>query len=297
MFLLGMPFYVIFVQLPQRFQAVNFTTAERAGILLLPATLMTPVGAMISGLAAKNVPIEMILISSACVVCIGVGLLSSLPTQIALSGKTYAYEVVAGIGLGLASPPYFMLIATSVAEKDMSVATGTLSELFLANTMWYMRRPNLRLDMVRTLGGCVAVAICSAIHREHLHNRLSSFLSTTQIAAVLKSSGYVAQLPEQTRYRVGNSFGGSYNKQLQIMLAFAGLNVIVTILLAFVRKKMGIFGTMPQRKEANEFTQAAEQKTDVGEAVNIPTDTTTTAVDRSPKPNQESEKILAAHQT
>lgn len=149
--------------------------------------------------------------------------------------------------------------------------------------------------MVRTLGGCVAVAICSAIHREHLHDRLSSFLSTRQIAAVLKSSSYVAQLPEQTRYRIGNSFGGSYNKQFQIMLAFAGLNVIVTILLAFVRQRMGIFGTMPQRNEANEFTQAAEQKTDAAEEVNIQTDTITAAVDRSPKLDQDSKKISAAH--
>jgi hypothetical protein len=134
-FLLGMPFYVIFVQLPQRFQAVNFTTAERAGILLLPATLMTPVGSMAAGLAATKVPLEIILISSVCIVCLGVGLLGSLPTQSALSAKTYAYEIVAGLGLGSASPPYFMLIAASVAEKDMSVGTGALSELFHKHDM------------------------------------------------------------------------------------------------------------------------------------------------------------------
>lgn len=128
MFLLGMPFYVIFVQLPQRFQAVNFTSAERAGILLLPATLMTPVGAMVSGMAAKKIPIEFILIASAAVVFVGVGLISSLPTNQALWAGTYGYEVIAGLGLGLASPPYFMLIATSIAEKDMSVGTGALSE-------------------------------------------------------------------------------------------------------------------------------------------------------------------------
>jgi MFS family permease len=135
MFLLGMPFYVVFVELPQRFQAVNFTSAERAGILLLPATLMTPVGAMVAGLAAKKVPTEMILISSACVVCLGVGLLGSLPTQSPLWVGTYGYEIVAGLGLGLASPPYFMLVATSVAEKDISVGTGALSKLLHAVTI------------------------------------------------------------------------------------------------------------------------------------------------------------------
>jgi hypothetical protein len=128
MFLIGMPFYVIFVQLPQRFQVVNFTSATRAGILLLPATLMTPVGAMAAGLAARKIPIESILIASASLVFVGVGLLSSLPTHATLWPGTFGYEVVIGLGLGLASPPYFMLVATSIAAKDLSVGTGALSK-------------------------------------------------------------------------------------------------------------------------------------------------------------------------
>ena len=236
-----MPFYVIFVQLPQRFQSVNFTSAERAGILLLPTSLLTPVGAMAAGLVTKKIPIEYLLIASAAFVCTGVGLLSSLPTYSHLWPGTYGYEVVTGIGLGLASPPYFMLVATSIAERDMAVGTGAL-------------------NMVRTLGGCVAIAICSAIHRDFLSDRLSTFLSTAQIEAVQKSSGYIAQLPEETRNRIGEIFGRSYNRQFQIMLAFTGLNLITTIALVVVRKRMGIFGTMPVRKEENEFTQTAEPK-------------------------------------
>jgi hypothetical protein len=148
--------------------------------------------------------------------------------------------------------------------------------------------------MVRTLGGCVAVAICSAIHREHLNNRLSSFLSPTQIEGLLKSSGYIATLPEGTRNRVGNSFGDSYNKQFQIMLAFAGLNIVITILLALVRKKLGIFGSMPQRQQANEFTRTAEQDTNDTEAGNQQTDTKSDIVNRASVSHQASEGISAA---
>ena len=240
MFLLGMPFYVVFVQLPQRFQTVNFTSAQRAGILLLPATLVSPVGAMIAGLAAKRIPIEVVLILSAVVVTVGIGLLGSLPTYSHMWPGLYGYEVITGLGLGLASPPYFMLVATSVAEKDISVGTGAL-------------------NMVRTLGGCVAVAICPALHREFLNDKLPELLSVEQIAAIGDSSGFVAHLPEQLRNRVGNVFGGSYNKQFQVMLAFAGLNLIVTIILAIVRKKLGVFGKIPGRKESNEFMQASDE--------------------------------------
>lgn len=104
----------MFVQLPQRFQGVNFTSAERAGILLLPATVVTPIGAMASGLAVKTVPVEIVLVCSTAIVCIGMGLLGSLPTYIHLWPGLYGYEVITGLALGLASPPYFVLVATSI---------------------------------------------------------------------------------------------------------------------------------------------------------------------------------------
>ncbi|KAB2100782.1 hypothetical protein AG0111_0g10987 [Alternaria gaisen] len=235
-FLLGFAFYVVFVQLPQRFQGVNFTSAERAGILLLPATVVTPIGAMASGLAVKTVPVEIVLVCSTATVCIGMGLLGSLPTYIHLWPGLYGYEVITGLALGLASPPYFVLVATSIQEKDIAVGTGTL-------------------NMVRTLGGCVAVAICSAIHREHLDKELSGFLSREELGEMQRSTSMVARLPDAVRDRVGVVFGGSYNKQFQVMIAFTGLNVIVAVILATVRKRSGLFGLSPRREEGNEFME------------------------------------------
>lgn len=241
MFLLGMPFYVVFVQLPQRFQTVNFTSAERAGILLLPATLVSPVGAMMAGLAAKRIPIEFVLIFSIAVISVGIGLLGSLPTYPHLWPGLYGYEIITGLGLGLASPCYYMLISTSVMEKEVSVATGAL-------------------NMMRTLGGAVAVAICSAIHRGYLKDKLSGFLTPEQMAAVQTSSGSIAQLGGEMKQQIGTVFGGSYNRQFLIMLVFTNLNFIVAIILAVVRKKVGLFGAIPERKEENEFMKAAEKK-------------------------------------
>ncbi|KAF9692531.1 hypothetical protein EKO04_009665 [Ascochyta lentis] len=262
MFLLGMPFYVIFVQLPQRFQTVNFTTAERAGILLLPCTLVSPVGAMTAGLVAKKVATEYVLILSAAIVCIGTGLMGSLPTASHLWPGTYGYEVIIGLGLGLASPPYFMLLATSVAERDMSVGTGAL-------------------NMMRTLGGCVAVAICTAVHREYTSDRLTAYLSPQQIAGVQTSSAALADMPETLKKEIAAIFGASYNRQFLIMLAFTALNLVVTVLLALVRKRKGVFGKLAQRKEENEFFPGApdEEKTagssvQVADSTNQPAKTT-----------------------
>ncbi|KAF1358105.1 MFS general substrate transporter [Lizonia empirigonia] len=216
MFLLGMPFYVIFVQLPQRFQTVNFTTAERAGILLLPCTLVSPVGAMAA---------EYVLILSAAIVCVGIGLMGSLPTSSHLWPGIYGYEIIVGLGLGLASPPYFMLLATSIAERHL-------------------------------------VAICTAVHREYTADRLKEFLEPGQIAAVQTSSAALAQMPERLKNEVAGIFGASYNRQFLIMLAFTCLNLVVTVLLALVRKRMGVFGMMAERREENEFFQGAGKTAD-----------------------------------
>jgi MFS family permease len=185
---LGFAFYPVFVQLPQRFQGVNFTSAERAGILLLPATVVTPVGAMASGLAVKKTPVEIVLVCSTMIVCVGIGLLSSLPTYAHLWPGLYGYEVVTGLALGLASPSYSMLVAISIPENDIAVGTGALT-------------------MVRTLEGCVAVAICSAIHREHLNSALSDFLSQEEISEMQTTTSLIAHLPEAVRNRVGSVSG------------------------------------------------------------------------------------------
>ncbi|KAI8935767.1 hypothetical protein NX059_007287 [Plenodomus lindquistii] len=236
-FLMGMPFYAIFVQLPQRFQSVNFTTAERAGILLLPISLISPLGAMASGVLAKKMPLEFVLVAAIAMVFIGTGLLSSLPTSSHIWPGIYGYEVITGLGLGLSAPPYFMLIATSVEQKDISVATGAL-------------------NMFRTLGGCIAVAICSTVHQGRLNTGLPQFLSSQDVAAAKRSGEFVVHLPEDTRHIVGVIFGESYNRQFQVMLAFNGLNVVVIIALCILRKQLGIFGKLPDKQEDNEFVNS-----------------------------------------
>jgi hypothetical protein len=127
-----------------------------------------------------------------------------------------------------------------------------------------------------------------------LTKELSSFLSSTQIAAVLRSSGFIAQLPSNTRNRIGESFGSGYNKQFQIMLAFTGLNIIITVILVFVRKRLGIFGTMPVRKDGNEFNERAEGKSENSQGVEKQADITTVAVEPSSYSSREPDRISVA---
>ena len=245
MLLLGMPSYVVFIQLPQRFQGVNFTSAERAGILLLPVSLLTPLGAMVAGVLfgkkvfrGKTIPTEYVLLLSAVIISIGTGLLGSLPVDSNFSNATYGYEIIIGFGIGFASPPYFPLLHSCVEEKDVAVGIGIM-------------------NMLRTLGGAIAVAICASLHHAMLQEKLAGFLDAAQIDAVAQSSAFIAQLPEENRAKLGRVFGESYNRQFLVTLSFALLNVVVVVALIIVRKRMGIFGVIPVRKEENEFMKKA----------------------------------------
>ncbi|KAF1997983.1 MFS general substrate transporter [Amniculicola lignicola CBS 123094] len=281
-FFAGVPFYVSIIQLPQRFQGVNNTSAERAGILLLPLTLLTPVGSMTAGLAiGKFITAEVAVMVAATCVSIGVGLISSLPTGSAISAATYGYQIITGFGLGLGAPPYYMLLASSVAEKDVSIGTGTL-------------------NMLRTLGGCVGVAICSALHHSTLNSKLPSILTPEQIADVNESIAHVAAFPTDIREQTRHIFGSSYRRQFQAMIAFALANLLSSFALAYFRKRAGVYGIIPERKEANEFHRAVEEENELkvaDEGAVIEKDDSThekkTEVDGEEKHEGQSDQILA----
>jgi hypothetical protein len=136
-----------------------------------------------------------------------------------------------------------MLLHSACEERDVSVATGAL-------------------NMARTLGGCVAIAVCSALHHSVLRSKLPAFLTSAQIKAVEETSAYIAKMPADVKEEIGRVFGRSYNRQFEVMLGFACLNVLVAVALALVRKKKGIYGVMPVRTVENEFMKKVEEQSD-----------------------------------
>ncbi|KAF2749613.1 MFS general substrate transporter [Sporormia fimetaria CBS 119925] len=228
MFLLGMPFVATIIQLPQRFQAVNYKSAERAGILLLPLTLMTPVGSMFGALLmGRKICAEYLLIFASAIVSIGVGLLGTLPLGVDIWPGTYGYQVIVGFGLGAASPVFYFLLHTTVEPKQIAVGTGAL-------------------NMLRSLGGCVAIAICSALHNSTLRSRLPEVLSPEQVSRIEDSREFIAMLPPRLQKEVGEVFAESYNRQFQVLLGCACASLLVAIALAVVRKRNGLLGRLPE---------------------------------------------------
>ncbi|KAI1102912.1 putative MFS multidrug transporter [Jackrogersella minutella] len=215
--LLGFTFYVPVIQIPQRFQYVNGQTATRAGILLLPLTLVSPTTALVAGslVGRHRFWAPGLTILGGCLNLIGITLMSTLPVDNSVPGAQFGYQVIIGMSLGLMTPTLLYILKVEVPEKHMAGAMGVG-------------------NMGRTLGGCIGLAVGGSLLQSELNNELPRFLSPQQIQAISASSGSAAQVltPEQL-FRVGRVYGDGFNLEFKGIIAFAALSVITAILLWF----------------------------------------------------------------
>ncbi|KPM45187.1 hypothetical protein AK830_g1403 [Neonectria ditissima] len=205
-FAMGGCFYASIILLPQRFQSVNGLSALNAGLNMLAFTLVSPVFSVACGMVlSKKPPVALILllVGSALLV-VGMGLLSSLADSGPISAPTYGYEVILGVEFD---------------DENLAAVMG-------AN------------NTSRTLGGCVALSICSTVLHTDLNSTLPDFLLPKQIADILSSSTAIDELSDSEALRVQQAYGASYNMQCKALLAFAGLGFVMALCLGLVSKKL-----------------------------------------------------------
>jgi len=110
------------INIPQRLQTVNSTTAVGAGIRLLPLLLLSPVASSLSGvlISKLKVPPLYLLIVGGSLQTIGVGLFSSLDSSnLQILAAQYGYQVLMGLGFGFNLSTILMMAPMVVDERDM----------------------------------------------------------------------------------------------------------------------------------------------------------------------------------
>ncbi|KAI2631943.1 putative MFS multidrug transporter [Hypoxylon sp. NC1633] len=221
LFGLGACFYATIIILPQRFQSVHGLSALNAGLNMLAFTLVSPVFSMICGIAvSKKPPLSTILlIIGAALTIVGMGLLSSLANSGPIAASVYGYEVIIGTGLGLMMPALIFLVKVEFDDNNLAPVMGA------SNT-------------IRTLGGCVALAICSTVLNTDLKNKFATFLTPEQITAVLGSSAAIGQLSDSEALQVRQAYGESYDMQCRALLAFGGLSLVAALALGWASRRL-----------------------------------------------------------
>ncbi|KAK4224901.1 major facilitator superfamily transporter [Podospora fimiseda] len=215
-FLTGFPFMTALINIPQRFQVLNGTTAVNAGLRMLPLLLCSPVATTISGwiLTRFKLPPVYMLVAGCVLQTIGMGLFSSLPSSdTRIRSTQYGYQVIMGFGFGFNLGTLVMMVLLVVTQADMAVTMGSVTQ-------------------IRVLGGTIGLAVCSAILSSHVASKTTNLLTTAQQEALLKSFQTIHFLSPELQAKIRQIYGEGYNQQMRSMLYFSLAAVVSLVLLA-----------------------------------------------------------------
>ncbi|CAG8890497.1 unnamed protein product [Penicillium egyptiacum] len=213
-FLCGCPWNVIIVYLAQRFQILTKLSPLQAGIHIIPYSAVATVVTMLTCLASRKfrVPVVYFALLGSILHTVGMSLLSILPENSSYPPEGYAYEAIAGAGVGMTIGILTLAIPFIVETKDFATATGALNQ-------------------ARFLGGAIGLAIASNILNGRLKSQLSDTLSPQQVNQVLERAGEIASLPQDVQKAAVDVFAGSYTIQFQAMIAFAASQIPASLLI------------------------------------------------------------------
>jgi hypothetical protein len=124
-FLTGFAFYTSIITLPQRFQAVNSTSASRAGVLLLALTLCLPFFSLLTGAVLGKNPqwtMHVFLLGTALILT-ATACFSDLDTAGggAVADRQFGLQVIMGAGLGVVSTAQYFALKIFYPAADTGV--------------------------------------------------------------------------------------------------------------------------------------------------------------------------------
>ena len=123
----GVPFTVLVVDLPQRFQTVNNLSALDAGVRLLPYAIFAPLGSLVSNIIFMRRKSPLILLGAgASLQLVGLVLLATQPISASVPAAQYGYQIIAGFGVGISFGTLVTITPSSVEPRDLATATGAM---------------------------------------------------------------------------------------------------------------------------------------------------------------------------
>ncbi|CAG9976010.1 unnamed protein product [Clonostachys byssicola] len=218
MFINGWNFVVQVYYIPTFYQLVYSYGATKAGVMLLPITLVQTASSTLSGLIVHWVGRyrECILFGWACW-SVGLALMSTLDETSGL-GKQIGYSLLIGIGVGNTLQPALIAIQAGVPRKDMAVVTSFR-------------------NFVRNLGATFGLAICGTILNNVVRNSVDSLdLETEPRNDLLRNpQQYLSTLSDVDAEHIGAALSPAYRRSFKIIFQLgAGLAAFAFFVAVFL---------------------------------------------------------------
>ncbi|KAL4981982.1 MFS general substrate transporter [Aspergillus falconensis] len=203
-FFLGIPFTMLVIALPQRFQTVNSLSALDAGVRLLPYAMLAPIGSLVSNIifTRRRVPIPLLFVGATFQV-LGLALLVSEPVRESLPGRLYGYEVLAGFGVGVTFGTLVTITPSSVEPRDLATATGAMIQF-------------------RQMGSTIGLSIGSSLLNSYLKSHLAPpVLTASQLESLLQNIRVIFTFPPALQEVTREAFATAFGLQLKVVIGLA----------------------------------------------------------------------------
>ncbi|KAF4921693.1 Efflux pump dotC [Colletotrichum viniferum] len=241
-FFQGAVFYAVVIVLPQLNQLVHLNSATMAGIRLLPLLLVSSFCSMFSGIALSRTTRYgwYTITTSTILVVLGVGLLVEIPFSEKVLDRYYGYEVIIGVGMGTAVPILMVMGRVEVEDRDNAAMMGAY-------------------NTIRTMGGCIAISVCSAILHSEMPKQLDSLPEDVMRSLLASPTTVLPQLEKPVALMVRKTYNDVYRLQLIAVTVFAAAMLVFSVPPLFLSAR-----SMASEKNGEESrerdTQTREEK-------------------------------------
>lgn len=235
-FLLGMPFFTCLIQIPQRFQDINGTSALAAGVRLLPFTVFSPLASALAGILTGKLKVSpiLVLVVGGIFQTIGLSLMSTLSGSKDIATSQYGFQIITGFGFGLNFATLTLMTPPAIEEKDLGRYPWSPS--LFNDLMFVIAVATAAVIQFRLMGGAIGLAIVTTVFNGLVRPKLEHILSFAQLEDLLQSTAVIESFQPELQSRVRNIFAEGFNVQMRIMIGFGAAQIPAALLLW--RKKL-----------------------------------------------------------
>ncbi len=119
----GIPYNIIVIDIPQRFQAVYGTSPFGAGVRLIPFNFLIALSSVLVNIVASKtrIPPIFLLLAGSIIQLIGLALFSTLSDGLMVPSVIYGWEVISGTGIGIVMGMLLVLPPHLVEPRDLGM--------------------------------------------------------------------------------------------------------------------------------------------------------------------------------
>ncbi|KAH8806146.1 putative efflux pump antibiotic resistance protein [Xylogone sp. PMI_703] len=206
--------------LPLYFQAVRGASTLASGLMYLPMALSMSIFALLGGPITTYIGYySPTLATSSVLTVIGTGLITTLRPD-SPAAKWISYQIIYGIGIGLAFQPPFIAVQTVLGNSTVPTAL-------------------VLLNFVQILGGIIVLSIAQNVFLTKLASNLSTVVPQFNMTSILTSGALnlVDSVPADHRDLVLIAYNKALVDVFYIALGLSGLTVLSTLGIEFKRIK------------------------------------------------------------